>query len=106
MLKIYFFIFGAIILGAGIQGAMAGSMISLIAAAVLGGLVLAGGYLLGSNPTLALVFALIGALGIAGKFLPAFLKAPDKAAVIWPAGILATLAVVSIALTIAAFVRR
>jgi hypothetical protein len=106
MLKTYFFIFGVIILGAGIQGALAGSMISLIAAAILGGLVLAGGYLLGSNMTLALVLALIGALGIAGKFLPAFLKAPDKAASIWPAGILATLAVVSLVLTILAFVRR
>jgi Transmembrane proteins 14C len=106
MLKTYFFIFGVIILGAGIQGALAGSMISLIAAAILGGLVLAGGYLLGSNMTLALVLALIGALGIAGRFLPAFLKAPDKAVAIWPAGILATLAVVSLVLTILAFVRR
>jgi uncharacterized membrane protein (UPF0136 family) len=105
MLKTYLIIFGAIILGAGIQGAIAGSMISLVAAAVLGGLVLAGG-LLGPNSTLGLVFALIGALGIAGKFLPAFLKAPDKAAAIWPAGILAILAVVSLVLTILAFIRR
>lgn len=106
MLKPYLFIFGAVILAAGIQGALAGSTVSLIAAAVLGGLVLAGGFLLGANPTMALVFALIGALGIAGRFLPVFLKAPDKAAAIWPAGILAILAIVSLVLTIMAFVRR
>jgi len=106
MLKTYLFIFGAVILAAGIQGAIAGSAISLIAAGVLGGLVLAGGYFLGTKTTLALVLALIGAFGIAGRFLPNFLKAPDKAAAIWPAGILATLAVISLVLTIMAFVRR
>ena len=106
MLKPYLFIFGAVILAAGIQGAIAGSVISLVAAAILGGLVLAGGYLLGTNTTMALVFALIGALGIAGRFLPSFLKAPDKAAAIWPAGVLAILAIISLVLTIMAFVRR
>jgi hypothetical protein len=106
MLKPYLFLFGAIILAAGLQGALAGSMISLIAAAVLGGLVLAGAFLLGTNTTMALVFALIGALGIAGRFLPTFLKAPDKAAAIWPAGVLAILGVIALVLVIMAFVRR
>lgn len=106
MLKPYLFIFGAVILAAGVQGLLAGSVVSIIAAGVLGGLVLAGAYFLGTNTTMALVFALIGALGIAGRFLPTFLKAPDKAAAIWPAGILAILAVISLVLTIMAFVRR
>jgi hypothetical protein len=106
MLKTYFFIFGVIILAAGVQGLLAGSVVSIIAAGILGALVIIGGALLGTKTTLALVLALVGALGIAGKFLPAFLKAPDKGAVIWPAGILAILAVISILLTIGAFIRR
>ncbi len=97
----FYFVFGLITLAAAIQGAIAGSKISLIAGGVLGGLVLAGGCLYGS--TLALILALIGSLGIAGKFMPDFLKKGKK---IWPAGTLGLLGVVSLVLTVLTFVRR
>jgi hypothetical protein len=86
MLKNYLLVFGAVILAAGVQGLLAGSVISIIAAGVLGGLVLAGAFMLGTKDDPRAHLALVGALGIAGRFLPAFLKAPDKAAAIWPAG--------------------
>ena len=106
MFKNYLLVFGAVILAAGIQGLLAGSVVAIIASGVLGGLVLAGAFLLSTKMTVALILALIGALGIAGKFLPAFLKAPDKAAAIWPAGILAILAVISLVLTMQALLKK
>jgi hypothetical protein len=106
MLKNYLFIFGAVILAAGVQGLLAGSVISIVAAGVLGGLVLAGAFMLGTKTTLALILALVGALGIAGRFLPVFLKAPDKAAALWPAGVLAILGVISLVLTVQALVKK
>ena len=42
MLKTYLLIFGAIILAGGFQGFLKGSKASLIASAILGGLVIAG----------------------------------------------------------------
>ncbi len=93
----YLFVFGIIIIAAGIQGFLKGSKASLIAAGILGALVLAGSQM-GSR--LGLILALVGSLGIAGKFVPAFLKAPDKTKAIWPAGILGAMAIVAIVLII------
>jgi len=101
--KIYFFIFGAITLGGAIQGAMKGSMISLGAGGALAALILAGGFLIATKTNLALILALVGAIGVAGKFIPDFLK---KGHALWPAGTLATLSVVSIVLTILAFAKK
>ena len=80
----YLFVFGIIIIAAGIQGFLKGSKASLIAAGILGALVLAGSQIGG---TLGAMLALVGSLGIAGKFVPAFLKAPNKAQAIWPAAL-------------------
>jgi len=103
MLKPYLIVFAVIVLAAAIQGAVAGSMISLIAGGILGGLVLAGALMLGMNPTVALILALIGSLGIAGRFVPAFFKKGDA---IWPAGTLGLLAVISLVWIIVTFARR
>ena len=106
MLKTFLIIFGVIILAGGVQGFMAGSKASLIAAAVIAALVLAGAFLLDTKPTVGLVLAGVGALGIAGRFLPAFMKMPDKAAALWPHGVLSLLSIVAIAWVIYAFVKR
>ncbi len=97
----YLFVFGIIIIAAGIQGFLKGSKASLIAAGILGALVLAGSQIGG---TLGAMLALVGSLGIAGKFVPAFLKAPNKAQAIWPAGILGALAIAAIVVIIKALV--
>jgi hypothetical protein len=97
MFNNYYFIFGAIIIAAGFQGFLKGSKASLIAALILGGLVIAGTILGG---TIGSILALVGSLGIAGKFLPAFLKAKDKGAALWPAGVLGIMAVVALVMII------
>lgn len=96
MLKIYLIAFGAIVIAGGVQGFLKGSKASLIAGGILGALVLAGAFLHTTNPKVALILALVGSLGIAGKFVPGFIKAPDKVAALWPAGILAILSVVAL----------
>ncbi len=101
--KIYFFIFGAITMAAAVQGAVKGSMISLAVGGTLAAMILAGGFLLGTKTNPALILALIGAIGIAGKFIPDFFK---RGHAIWPAGTLAALSVISILLTIAAFSKK
>jgi hypothetical protein len=103
MLKNYLLVFAIIVIAAAIQGAVAGSMISLVAGGVLGGLILAGALMLGANQTLALILALVGALGIAGRFIPAFFK---KGHAIWPAGILGLLAAIALVCIIVTLARR
>lgn len=100
MLTNYLLIFGIIIIAAGFQGFLKGSKASLIAASILGGMVIAGSVLLSSSVTLGLVLALIGSLGIAGKFLPGYLKSSNKAAALWPAGVLGILSVVALIMII------
>ncbi len=105
MIKAYFIAFGAIVIAGGVQGFLKGSKASLIAGGILGALVLAGAFLMESNPKLGMVLALVGSLGIAGKFVPGFLKAADKAAALWPAGILALLSIVALVMTVRGLMR-
>jgi hypothetical protein len=95
----YLFVFGIVVIAAGFQGFLKGSKASLIAAGILGALILVGSQMAG---TVATILALVGSLGVAGKFVPGFLKAPDKAKAIWPAGILGGMAIVAIVLIIKA----
>lgn len=100
--KIFYIVFGLITIAAGVQGMLAGSTISLVAGGILGAMILAGGFMLPGNMTVALVLALIGSLGVAGRFVPQFLKTHT----IWPAGVLALLGVAGLILTIAAFLKK
>ena len=97
MLKNYLLIFGVIIIAAGFQGFLKGSKASLIAAGILGALVIAGTLVGG---TLGTVLALVGSLGVAGKFVPGFMKAKDKGATMWPAGVLGILSLVALAILV------
>jgi uncharacterized membrane protein (UPF0136 family) len=106
MLHTYLLIFGVVVLAAGVQGFLAGSTISLIAAGILGACLLVAAFLLGSNTTVALVLALIGCVGIAGRFTPNFLKASDKVAALWPAGILAVMGIIGLVMVVQAFLKR
>jgi uncharacterized membrane protein (UPF0136 family) len=106
MFKTYLLVFGIIVLAAAVQGFLAGSKASLIAGGILGVCILTGVFLLGDNRNVALILALVGSLGIAGRFIPAFFKAPDKMAVLWPHATLALLAIIGIALTVKEFMRK
>jgi uncharacterized membrane protein (UPF0136 family) len=105
MLKTYLLIFGAIVIAGGVQGYMAGSTASIIAGSILGGMAVVAGLLLGTKTTVALVLGLIAGAAIAGRFLPIFLKAPDKSAALWPAGILSVLGIIAVVLVIVEFLR-
>jgi uncharacterized membrane protein (UPF0136 family) len=102
-MQFFYYLFGAITIAAAVQGALAGSPISLVAGGILGALIVAGGYLWNSNVPLGMILALVGSIGIAGRFVPAFLK---KGYVIWPAGTLALLSVVGVVLAIVALATR
>ncbi len=97
MLKTFLLIFGVVVIAGGVQGFLAGSKASLIAAGILGALIIAGALLLGQKPTMGLVLALVGAVGVAGRFVPAYLKADDKLGALWPAWVMAVLSVVALA---------
>jgi uncharacterized membrane protein (UPF0136 family) len=106
MLKTYLLIFGAIVIAGGVQGYLEkGSTASIIAGSILGGMAVAAGLLLGTKTTIALVLGLIAGAAIAGRFLPIFLKAPDKTAALWPAGILSILGIIAVVLVIVEFLR-
>lgn len=102
--KLFYFVFGLITLGGGIQGFItAGSKASLIAGGVSGVLLLVAGGLLQSGKTMpGLVLGLILSLALAGRFLPVFFKTGSW----WPAGVEGWLGVVGLVLTILAFVKK
>ena len=103
-MQIYFYLFGAITLAGGVQGKkVANSNASLIAGGILAALVLAGAYLSANQPVLGNVLVLLGALGVAGKFVPAFFK---KGYAIWPAGVLGFMGVVALVLAVMGLVRN
>ena len=106
MLKTYLIVCAVIVLIGGIQGVIAGSRASIIAASAIAAFIVAGALLLNSKPTFGLVLALIGAAALAGRFVPAFLKAPDKLGALWPAGTMAVLGLVAVVWTITLLLRR
>lgn len=106
MFKTFLFIFSAVVLAGGIQGYLAGSKASIIAGGAIAVCILAGALLLSSQPTAGLIVAGVGALALAGKFMPAFLKAPDKAAALWPAGVFSILSIVAIVWIVLILIRK
>ena len=97
-------LFRSLVISGGVQGLLKGSKASIIAASILGVLALIGAYLLKTHPTPALVLAGLSFLGVAGKFFPAFLKATDKGAALWPAGLLGIMGIAGLCMVIYAFV--
>jgi hypothetical protein len=102
-MQIFFYLFGAITLAGAVQGFLAGSKISLIAGGILAALVLAGSYLSSGQPVLGNILILVGALGVAGKFVPAYFT---KGHAIWPAGVLGLLGVIALGLVVVALIRK
>ena len=102
--RIFYFIFGLITLAGGIQGFIkAGSPASLIAGSITGVMLLVAGWLVQTGKVMpGLIVGLIATLGIAGKFLPKFLKEGGM----WPAGVEGILGALGLVLTIAALIKR
>ncbi len=102
--KIYLFIFGALTIAGGVIGYVkAASNASLIAGGISGLLLLVSGYLVSSGKVQAgLILGVVLSLALAGRFLPAFLNTHK-----WmPAGMMAILSVIGLALTVVALVKK
>lgn len=102
--RIFYFVFGLITLAGGVQGFLsAGSKASLIAGGVSGVLLLLAGGLVQTGKVMpGLILGLIVTLGLAGRFLPKFLKEGGM----WPAGVEGILGALGAVLTIAALIKR
>ena len=102
--RIFYYVFGLITLGGGIQAFVAvGSKPSLIAGGISGVLLLVAGWLVQTGKTMpGLILGLVVTLGLAGRFLPKFFKDGSW----WPAGVEGWLGAVGLILTVLAFVKK
>ncbi len=102
--QFYYYVFGLITLGGGIQAfVQVKSTASLIAGGISGVLLLLAGWLLQAGQfTAGLVLGLIVNLGLAGRFLPKFFKEKSW----WPAGVEGWLGLAGLVLTVLAFVNK
>lgn len=102
-LQIFYVFFGLLTLAGGIMGFVkAQSVISLIAGLVLGAMLLTAAALLSPPRNVALFLGLVASLAVAGKFIPDLITKPT----LFPAGLMAVLSAVSVALTIFAWYPR
>lgn len=102
--RLFYYLFGLITLIGGVQAFLAvGSKASLIAGGISGLLLLVAGWLVQTQKTMpGLILGLIVTLGLAGRFLPKFLKDGGW----WPAGVEGILGVLGVVLTVVAFLKR
>lgn len=101
--RIYFIVFGLLTIVGGIIGyARAGSTISIIAGSISGALLLLAAFLLPNNAAAGLILGALVSVALAGRFLPAFLKAGD----LMPAGMMSVLSVIGIIMALVAWMKR
>lgn len=97
LLKFFYIFFGVLTIAGGLMGFLkAKSTASLVAGFILGGLLLAAAVLLRPETNVPLFLGLVASLAIAGKFIPDLITKMT----LFPAGLMALLSAVSIALTI------
>lgn len=101
--RLFYYVFGLITLVGGVQGFLSGSKASLIAGGISGVLLLIAGWLVQTGKTMpGLILGLVITLGLAGRFLPLFLKKGGW----WPAGVEGILGTIGVVLTVLALVKR
>lgn len=101
--KIYFLVFGLLTIAGGILGYVkAGSLVSLVAGAVSGVLLLGAALLLPQHLASGLFLAGLVSLALAIQFLPKAIR-PGK---LMPAGLMSLLSVVGLCLALAAWLRK
>jgi uncharacterized membrane protein (UPF0136 family) len=98
LVRIYLVVFGLLSIAGGVMGFVkAKSNASLIAGGLAGGLLVLAGYLLGTaNARAGLILGIVVSVALAGRFVPSFLKTKKP----MPAGMMAALSVVGVALTV------
>jgi len=101
--KIYFVIFGLLTIAGGIMGYVkARSVVSVIAGAITGILLIVAGFILPEHRELGLALALLTSAILAAQFIPRALRTRR----IMPGGIMSILSVIGIAIAIAAWVGK
>jgi uncharacterized membrane protein (UPF0136 family) len=104
VVRIFFVVFGLLSIAGGLMGFLkARSAPSLIAGSVAGLLLLTSAFLMGTGQTSqALIIGFVVSLGLAGRFVPAYLKTKKP----MPAGLMAVLGVIGVVLTLVALVQK
>ena len=101
--KIYFIIFGVLTIAGGVLGYVkAGSVVSIVAGAISGILLLIGAALIPEHAAAGLITTLIISLLLAGQFVPKFIRTGKP----MPAGLMSILSVIGIILAVMAWVRK
>jgi uncharacterized membrane protein (UPF0136 family) len=101
--KIYFIIFGLLTIAGGVMGYVkAGSVVSIIAGAITGVLLIVAAFLLPEHRVAGLATALIVSVVLAGQFLPKFFRTGR----VMPAGVMSVLSVIGIIAAIVAWMRK
>ena len=101
--KIYFIIFGLLTIAGGIMGYVkAGSVVSIIAGAITGILLIVAAFLLPEHRVAGLATALIVSVLLAGQFLPKLIRTGR----VMPAGVMSVLSIIGIIVAIVVWVRK
>ena len=102
LVRFYLFAFGVLTIAGGVMGYVkAQSRASLIAGSSAGGLLLLAGYLVGASGRLGLFLGLGVSAALAFRFVMTFRKSGK----VMPAGLMAVLGIVGVAVTVLALVR-
>ncbi len=96
-------VFALLVVIGGIQGMMAGSAASLIAAVISGALLLYSRWLWGEKNLAGLIVGLVVSIALLGRFANA---AVTKGLTMWPGGVVIFFSVVTIIVLIAAFLQE
>jgi uncharacterized membrane protein (UPF0136 family) len=101
--KIYFLVFGVLTIAGGIIGYVkAGSVVSFVAGAITGILLIVAGMILPEHRELGLGLGLFTSTILAGQFIPRVLRTRRLV----PAGVMSVLSVIGIIITIAAWLGK
>jgi len=99
--KFYFIAFGVVTIAGGVIGYFkAGSVISIVAGAITGSLLIAAGVILRLHPELGVGLALLTSLVLAAQFIPRLLRTRRLV----PAGVMSVLSVIGILIAVATWV--
>ncbi len=101
--RIYLFVFGVLTIAGGVMGFVkANSRPSLVAGGLSGLLLLVAGYLVGDKPQVGLILGLVVSLALAARFVMTYRKSKK----LMPAGLMAVLGIVGVAVTVLALTGR
>jgi uncharacterized membrane protein (UPF0136 family) len=101
--KIYFLVFGVLTIAGGIIGYVkAGSVVSVVAGAITGILLLVAGWILPQHREIGLILGLFTSAVLAGQFIPRAFRTRRLV----PAGVMSVLSVIGIVIAVAAWIAK